>query len=146
MTSPSRTIHLYFLRSAGLFAQGALLIAATILFAFGMLDLFTVLAAVALVLTWVVVRPAATRAAMRMEFSESTMATLLNERGERSTKNSEARMTWDRYISWKGRRARARARKEYGIEPDRFDTVNAVVTSVVWVAYFVFISSVLAGA
>lgn len=142
MTFPVR---LYFLRVTSLLSQGALLIAATVLFAFGMLDLFNVIALIALALIWVLLRPAATKEARGIEYEQHDLGNHVDSTG-RALNTGTTGITLERYLSIRGLRARARTRKVLGFRADRFDLAFAVVTTLVWLSYFGFISSVIAGA
>lgn len=145
MTS-SPAIRLYFLRAAGLFAQGSLLVAATILFAFGMLDLFTVLAYVALALVWIAQQPATTRIIAGIQFHEHSIGGRVSPSGRLLDAGERDGITEKKFTSLRSFRARARARKALTLPTDRFDLTFSVATTLVWLSYFGFISSVLAGA
>lgn len=145
MTSPT-ALHLYFLRLIALLAQSALLIAGTVLFAFGMLDLFTVLAALALLVTWAVLHPAASRARSALEYDQHRIGENVDDAGRAREGAGRTGITLARYTSIRGVFARVRARKALAIRADRFDLAFAVLTTLVWLSYFGFIGSVLSGA
>lgn len=143
MTFPVR---LYFLRLAGLLAQSTLLIVGTVLFAFGMLDLFNVLALLGLGLAWGVIRPSTVREVRTLEYVEHDLSSAVDNNGRRLEVKGADGITLERYLSLGGFRARTRVRKELSLRRDRFDITLAVLTTLVWLSYFGFISSVIAGA
>lgn len=140
----SSTARLLLLRLVGVLAQGFLLVAGTILFVFGMLDLFVPLAFIALALAWAVFRPATARALARSEYDEHGLSAL-NTHGVFGPK-SQDRLHVEAYARLRDFRLRRRARRELTIPRDRFDTTAAVVTTIVWLSYASFTVSVAATA
>lgn len=145
MTSSSPIAALYFQRAAGLIAQSTLLVSGTVLFAFGMLELFNVIALIALAIVWLVQRPATTRLLAAVHFHQHKVGDLVRATGHRMDTAGTTTMTETVFTSLWAFRARARARKALSIPGDRFDMTFSVITTLVWLSYFGFISSVLAG-
>ena len=142
----SSVLRLYFIRLTGLLAQGALLISATVLFAFGMLELFNVLAFIGVALIWLMLRPAAARAFAAVQYEQHDLGEHVDVKGRLVEDTGAAPVTLDEFTRLWAVRARARARKALSLPRDRFDVTSAAVTTLVWFSYFGFISSVLAGA
>lgn len=139
------TMHLYFLRLSALLTQSALLIAGTVLFAFGMLDLFNVLAVIAVALAWLIFCPATVRALARVQHPLHELATHVDAAGRPLTSGSTHGVTVEQFSALRAFRARSRARRTLLIPRDRFDMALATTTTLVWLSYFGFIGTVLAG-
>lgn len=134
---------LYVLRLTGVLAQGALLCAGTVLFAFGLLDLFGVLALVALIVAWVLVLPASIRARALAEYAEYNLGAHIDGNGNtRERRPGDVGVTRTQYARLRATRVRKHARKALSIPGDRFDLTAALLTTVVWASYLVFLSSV----
>lgn len=142
----SSAVHLYFLRLTGLLAQGFLLTAGTVLFAFGMLDLFTVVGILALALAWFVLRPASARALAAVQFDEYVVGEHADATGRLTAYTGASRMVLGEFTAPRAFRARARARKALAIPRDRFDIIQAVATTLLWLSYLGFIGTVFASA
>jgi hypothetical protein len=119
-------LRLIVLRLTGILTQGFLLVAATSLYVVGLLEVHLGLLLLALVLTWAILRPAAARALAEHQWD--TTAKMPVER--------------DAFIRLRNVRARRRARKSAGIRPDRFDTTQAVMTTLVWFVFLSYLASV----
>ena len=119
-------LRLTVLRLTGVLAQGFLLVAATSLYVVGLLEVHLGLLLLALVLTWAVLRPATARALAEHQWDVTPKMPL-----ER-----------DGFTRLRNVRARARARKSAGIRPDRFDTTQAVMTTLVWFVFLSYLASV----
>lgn len=124
MTDTAYT-RLLFLRLTGLLAQGFLLVAATVLYAVGLLEVHLGLSLLALVLTWLVFRPAAARALAAHQWENTRIP------GERSV-----------FVRLRHLRARARARKAAAVPSDRFDTLQAVASTLVWFVFLSYLATV----
>lgn len=137
MTTPH--IRLLSLRLTGILSQGFLLVAATVLFGFGMLEVFNTLAAIALTLTWVVLRPETARALAATEFTSFDLA-----RRVRADGTAGNGLTEEQYTRLRAFRTRRRVRRSISLPRDRFDVTHAVITTLVWLSYISFLSSVMA--
>lgn len=138
----SATARLLFLRLAGILTQGFLLTAATVLFAFGMLELFQVLALLVFALTWLVLRPAAAHALARSEYAEHGLARAVDAAGAPLANAKATGITEAQYASLRAILVRRRVRKSVGVPRDRFDSAQAILTTLAWLAYLGFYSSV----
>ncbi|SDH37581.1 hypothetical protein [Microbacterium sp. 77mftsu3.1] len=139
----SSTARLLLLRLVGVLAQGFLLVAGTILFVFGMLDLFVPLAFIALALAWAVFRPATARALARSEYDEHR---LIDLDPEGSPARGAERLNSEQYARLRSASLRRRVRRDRSLPRDRFDTTAAVATTIVWLSYASFTASVAATA
>ena len=124
------TLRLLFLRLSGILVQGFLLVAATVLFVFGMLEVFQILALLALATTWLGFRPPTARALARHEYTAHDV------------KSSGDGITAAQYASLRAILTRFHLRRRLHITRDRFDGAQAILTTLVWAAYLGFYSSV----
>ena len=136
------TARLLFLRLSGIFTQGALLIAATVLFAFGMLELFQTLACLALIIAWAISLPAAVRARARDEYIRHDLGHTVDERGDLKDSRAHVSLLEPQYTRLRAVSVRRRTRKTLNLTRDRFDLTAAAVASLVWLSYLGFLSSV----
>lgn len=141
----SSTARLLFLRLTGILAQGFLLTAGTLLFAFGMLELFNLLAAVAVAIAWFTLPPAVARARAAAEYAEHGLGSRVDATGAPVVGKHAVGITEAEYTRLRALRTRSRIRMALSIPRDRFDLAQVIVTSTVWVAYLGFIGSVIAG-
>lgn len=137
----SHALNLLFVRLAGILTQGFLLVAATVLFAFGMLELFQSLSLGAVVLAWLLFLPAASGAFAAHEFEHNTLSEKLDARGVPALAGSVA-LTAERYTRLRSFLVRARARKHLSLPRSRWDLSQAIVTTATWSSFLVFVASV----
>lgn len=136
---------LLFLRFTGLLANGFLLTAGTVLFAFGMLEVFQMVAGIALVITWLFVRPATARLVAADEYDSYRMGEKVTPTGA-ECEGTEAGITVERYTRLRAALVRSRIRRRLDVRRDRFDGAQAILTTLVWMSYLGFLSSVIAAA
>jgi hypothetical protein len=140
----SSHLNLLFLRLAGLLAQGFLLVASAVLFAFGLLELYTALAILAFALACVT-RLAASRARALYEHAERELGKAVDARGRAIEHKGTAGITGPAYARLSAFLTRFRVRRALGLPRDRFDTVQLVVSTLVWLSFLTFFASVSAG-
>lgn len=141
----TETLRLLSLRLTGLLTQGFLLIAGTVLFVFGVLELFSTVTLLALALVWVVYF-AVVRARAAHEHVEHRLDSLVTAQGEVRESKAAAGVTAAQYTRLRAVRLRRMARKALELRVDRFDIVQAVLTTLVWLSFLSYMGSVVASA
>jgi len=121
-------------RLSAVLAHGFLLVVGVIILAFGIVDLFTMLALLSAVLTWLVLLPASRKAYAAHEYEEHR----LDKRAVRRVGTAEG---WARH---RNARNRARDRRDLHLPKSHFDHVLAAFSTVVWALFYLFIANAAA--
>lgn len=135
------TVNLLFLRAVAVFSNAALLVLGTILYVFGMFELFGTTAFIALLLAWAVLYAGSRRLFARHQHGSAELDKLLGVDGRVKADRRSEGLSEDAFVKLTAFRVRHRARREAELRGSGFDIVLAITTSALWLLMVTYLAS-----